>query len=254
MNMKKILVFLFVLTLFHSLFAQKENEKSRFSIGISYSPNYCFRTINNTDTSSIFQTIESIRNDDEKFKLGHSAGVSIGYNFSEHWALNTGVFYSDKGYETKKNELFFGSQIDPRNGFSFDTSNLPTHVIFREHFLYMDIPLSMQYKLRKEKFHFSISAGIIGNFFITDKRTTVFLYEDGSKSRDDYSITDVKSFFNLSPKISIGAEYFLNDKQSIRFEPSFQYGLIDIFDYAIQTWIWNAGVKITYFRHFNKKD
>lgn len=52
---------------------------------------------------------------------------------------------------------------------------------------------------------------------------------------------------NLSPLISAGFDYRLNNKRSLKVEPTFRYGILKTIEAPVSENIWNAGLNIGYY-------
>lgn len=250
----KLTTFLFTIVITANTFGQETQKNTptadfkRVQIGANFSPDYCFRMLKNNDGSSTSEAILKLRNSNERQKLGYSAGLNFIFNLRKKIGIEIGVQYSNKGYQTKMQDLTFASMIDPRHGFVYNTSGpTPTRGKFIYNDYYLDIPLKVNFIFGKKKIRFITSAGATTNVFIKETTTSVLEYEDGSHTRKTSSSTYDYNQFNISPLISVGIDWKLNEKNNLRIEPTFRYGVLKIIDAPLTGYLWNAGLNIGYY-------
>jgi hypothetical protein len=232
--MKRIAAF--VLLIFPLIsFAQKMSEQ-RFQIGVNFSTDICFRSLSSTDGSSINNVIIDQRNDWEIPKFGFTTGLNVMYTLNNHFSLESGVQYSNKGYQTSFLFLHSG-QLPP---------SVPEQVKYIYNYNYLDIPLRLNYVVGKKKIRFISSVGIATNVFLNYKQTNVLVYADRTEKVQSTQDYDFKRF-NLSPTISAGVDYKINDMMSLRLETIFRYGVLNIIDAPVTAHLFNGGLNISYF-------
>jgi hypothetical protein len=225
---------------------QPSNDFKRLIVGINVSPDYCFRTLS-SNGGSIAATITGLRNDQEEPKFGYTAGLNVCYNITKHFGFEMGVQYSNKGFETKETELTYGDPIDNRYGFVFQSSGSPgpTKIKFIYNHTYLDIPIRAIYSFGEKRVHFLASVGIATNIFLNATTTSVGEYANGETKRQTRDQMYKYEAIDLSPIISIGADYRISNKINLRAEPTFRYGLLTIVDAPITANLWSAGLNIT---------
>lgn len=252
--MKKLNL-LFLLIIVHNASAQDslrtglKGDVNRWSVGINVSPDYCNRTLINNYGSPIAAMIIDLRNKSEQYKIGYSAGLNIAYSFNKHTMVEFGLSYSDMGYATKKQELTFGDMIDPRFGFTYPTQgsgNPPDYwaIQFVYNYIYLNVPARLIFKFGEGKNKFVAGIGISGGYLI--KSTYRMVSDNGESISVSSSKLQYESFnkFNLFPEVSIGAERQLSQKFTLRVQPVFRYGLLQIIDASISAHLWSAGLNI----------
>jgi len=236
--MKKLFVLLAIIPLFTNAQDSITKKASKnISVGLSFSPNYNYRTLINKNGSPTGETIIVYRDKIEIGKLGFSAGANVNIKVSKIFEFQTGLFYSDKGYETKKVALDYQSP----------GPNLPTHFMAKYQMHYLDIPLKLNYISGQGRLKFIAGAGFSANFFLNGNVKPTIFYGDGrEESREKESLTSDFNKFNISALASIGLEYKLKENIFLRVEPTFQYGLktvsqprVDIAEY-----LWNVGLNV----------
>ena len=250
--MKRLVVFILV---FVSVFsyaqdsAQASKPKSRrVYIGASFSADYCYRTLINNDGSSLSSTIVSMYNNIDKPKFGYTSGISVGYKLSKHISIESGVLYSNKGYQTAEMELTFGYMIDRRRGFVYPSSPPEGRgrIIYR--YNYLDIPLRVNFVFGKKKLHIISSVGITTNLLVSATNTFVGKDVHGNIiSSSSSNTTSSYNRVNLSPMVSCGIEYTINPRMFFRIEPTFRYGILKLSDTPVTQYLWNAGINVGYY-------
>lgn len=211
-------------------------ETSGFQLGIHFSPDVCYRTLQNFDGSAMSEVILQQRNENETLKLGYTFGINTLFNLNKHVALETGINYSNKGYQTNMQVLYY-FQYDPA---------FPQKMKSIYNYHYIDIPMKANFILGKKKLRFISSIGLTTNVFIKETSTSVLVYSD--KTERNSSATNFNyNRFNLSPSIGLGIDYQLNDKMNLRIEPSFRYGILKIIDAPVTGYLFNAGLNLSYY-------
>lgn len=222
-------------------------EFKRLSIGVNISPDYCYRTLKNNNGSATSDLIIDLREESEGPKLGYTAGINAGYNFSKKWGVEMGIQYSNKGYAFKNSALTFGEMIDPRYGFIY-TSNgaaAPTYAKFVYHHHYLDVPVRVLYRFGKKRLHFVTSVGVTTNILLNATMTSVVKYGNDDAKRQTYDQPYDFNTFNISPTISVGVDYKINNKINLRAEPTFRYGLLKITDTPVTATLWSGGLNFS---------
>ncbi|HTA62930.1 MAG TPA: outer membrane beta-barrel protein [Bacteroidia bacterium] len=247
--MKKLLAFVFIIT---SVFAYaqdstKTKKVSRFFIGINFSPDYCFRTLKNNDGSSLSSELISIYNKVETAKFGFSTGINFCYLITTHISIDLGAQYSNKGFQEKDAELTFGSAIDRRRGFVYNTNNSSVTGKIVYAYNYLDIPLKVNFVFGKKKVRFISSLGLTTNLLINSKNIFIGKDNTGKSIENSSSTTSTYNRINLSPNVSCGIDYKVNNKMFFRIEPTFRYGILKMTDTPVTQYLWNAGLNISYY-------
>lgn len=245
------LLFVLLSTLPLVAFCQKDSTKTRGVVfGITYSPDYCFRTLK-PDGSEIAQTIANRRNADEKPVFGFTTGLSVLFPVSTRFIFETGVHYSSKGEQTKKFDLVW-PQPDP---------SLPVKISSVHHYNYLDIPFKAQFlfarsrmvplkflkkvmrgKVSGSDIGFFVSGGFSANVFLNESNTSTSEYSDGHVDTQKSYLYDGLSRVNIAAIAGIGMKYFIAQRISIRIEPVFRHSITPILDAPIKQYLWSAGV------------
>ena len=171
----KLITFLLSTAITVNIFGQEVAKDAsipdfnKIQVGVNFSPDYCFRTLKNNDGSLTSSSILKSRNENETGKLGYTTGINVIYNLKKSIGIEVGIQYSNKGYQTKMQDFTYGSMIDPRTGFVYNTSGqTPIQGEFIYNDYYIDIPLKVNFCFGKKKIRFITSAGLTGYSEQTD--------------------------------------------------------------------------------------
>ncbi|MFH0895806.1 MAG: outer membrane beta-barrel protein [Bacteroidota bacterium] len=249
--MKSHLLLLSLLLSFYS-FSQnttngsKEKGSSRFEIGVNFSPDLCYRTLDIIDASATGASlVYNDRNKNEVFKPGFSTGFSACYYLKKRLGIEAGVQFSDKGYNRKWYDLSFGSHLDPLFGFNGDTTNMAAKMKLNYHNYYFDIPFSVKYVLGKKNLRFETRLGVAVNIFIKETITTVLEYNNGEHERSSSETNYKYEPLNISPFAGFGIIYQINKSMSLSMAPIIRYGVFKIIkNEPLTAYLWNAGLDI----------
>ncbi len=240
-TMKNLTLFLLTLTAFSSYGQDKTKETptadfKRVQIGINVSPDVCFRTLKNNDGSWSSDLVVDQRNKMETVKVGYTAGLNVCFNIKKFVGLETGIQYSNKGYQTKKQDLIFG-QPDP---------SLPKQSKFVYDFHCIDIPVKANFTIGKKKVRFFTSVGVTTNIFIKETQTSFLIYSDRTDKKTSPTNFDYNKV-NISPTVSVGIDYKINGRMNLRVEPTFRYGVLKIIDTPVTGYLYSGGLNISYY-------
>ena len=211
----------------------------RFEIGISASPEICYRTLLNNDGSENSTSIINYRNENETVKLGYTAGLDLGYNFNERLGFQTGIQYANRGFSTKKIDIA-GSLMDPV---------VPESFKYNYNYHYLEIPAKVNFSFGENQIRLTTSAGLSSAFLIKQSRTYIGYYKD-TTTRQVFISNDAYNRFNLFATISAGLEMRFNPIMSIKVEPTFRYGLLKITDTPVSGHWYSGGVNVSYLVRF----
>jgi hypothetical protein len=215
--------------------SKTESNFNKIQLGINFSPDIAFRTLLNNHNLSENESIIEQRNQYESIKFTNSTGINFVYNFKPFVGLETGIQYSNKGYNFINKEIV---AIAPQD--------LPEKVRFNYNYHYIDIPLKVNFIFGKKKVRFIASTGICTNLLLLETQTNTFSYAD-RKERGSFKTQYDYRKFNLSPTISLGLDYKINDRMNFRIEPSFRYGVIKIIESPISAHLYSAGLNLAYY-------
>ena len=244
--MKKITLLL-ITTLNISMFAQdKPNDDAttfnKVQIGINFSPDIAYRAVKNVNTTYISNLLFANAANTETAKFGYTGGFNLCYNIKRYFGLEIGVQFSNKGYQTKTQNLIW-----PQT-----TVNQPTKYRDILNFYYLDIPVKANFSFGKKKLCFFSSIGLTTSVFLTEGSTSILTYADGKTTHNTQAggSNSYMTKVGLSPTISLGINYKINSKTSLRIEPTFRYGVIkadNTTSNGINYYLWTCGLNIGYY-------
>jgi hypothetical protein len=211
-------------------------EFKRVQIGINISPDICFRTLKNNDGSSSSDLVLKQNNENETIKFGYTAGINVCFNIKKFVGIETGIQYSNKGYQTKFEDVIY-SQPEP---------SAPNKAKLIYDFHCLDIPVKANFTIGKKKVRFFTSVGVTTNIFVKETSTSVLVYSDRT-DRKTNSINNDYNRVNFSATISAGIDYKINRRMNLRVEPTFRYGVFKIIDAPVTGYLYNGGLNISYY-------
>ena len=220
-----------------TIHGQAINTIPKISIGFNFSPDYSFRVLNNHDGNASSATVIKLRNDMEVAKFAYTTGLNICFDFSEYGGFETGIQFSNKGYKTKSQDLVYF----PPN------ASLPTKSKTNYAFQYIGIPLKAKFSFGKNKVRFLSSIGFMTSLLLNVKQTTNYEYSDGKTEKKSQSSKSGFNKVDISPMISVGIDYKLNNKIHLLAEPTFRYGVVKTKDAPVTETLWNAGLNVGFY-------
>lgn len=216
------LAFYFLTFISFASFGQGKVDLSKVQIGLSVSPDYCYI---------------SIVNPYEMPKVGFTAGLNAAYHFNKRVGLETGLHYSNKGFQTKMMDV---TLIDP-------DPTAPSQVQFIYNLDFIDIPLKANFYIGKRKTRFFTSAGLTTNLFLKATQTNVFVYADRTEKETMNLTENAIRKVNLTPSLSLGVDYTFNDNSHIRVEPILRYAMFKMVNVNLSGNLISTGLNISYF-------
>ncbi len=222
--MKKILIILFICPLV--CFTQNPSEtisKNNLSIGITFAPEYAYRTIKAVDVYGENQIPDSEK---EKSKFGFTTGLNLDYSFNNWLTFQTGVMFSNKGYK----------HMDIR----IDESDIGSEQDIKSNFYYLSIPLKAKFYFPDtQPLKFFASVGFSPDFYLS--RNTYF---DGEKL-DNYGDGSVLfNKVNLSFLGNLGFRYNLNSGFFLETSFSYKQALFKLNDTKLKRHLYSLGAEI----------
>lgn len=219
-------------------------------VGISFSPDLAYRILSNKNETELSETMVNFRNKSEQVKFGMTGDLSFSYWFQSRLGIQTGLSYSNRGYQSAKTELRFPSGIDPYYGFVYEPdSSGPSEVRFLDDFHYLGLPILLNFRTGPSKWQFFSSAGIIPEFLLKSSSRAIFYYNDGSKEKESNPSTQWYERINIVGSVSVGLEYHLSKDASLRIAPMLRFGLLPLSKTPIRAYLYNAGLQFGYYHN-----
>jgi len=117
------------------------HNNDKIQVGVYFSSDICYRTLkeneaNDTSAASFI----TYRNLTEEPKTGFTTAISFNYKLSKKVYFETGLQYSNKGYQVYNRYL----QV-------IQNDSIELHSIFKDNFQYISIPIKFYAYLSKKK-------------------------------------------------------------------------------------------------------
>ena len=187
-------------------------SQKKWSFGLNFSPDYCYRTLQEETTSPMFL---NRRNETEIPKVGYTAGASILWRIHRNVELETGLQYSDKGYKTNKLNLSWVS----------NDVHLPSNYQIVYRYQYFDIPVKLNYYLINTKLRLFVTGGMSINIF-NRQQTKLIIEETNDSHSSTLSENDLGfSTLNFSVLVGGGILYPVTKSWSVRLQPLYRMSL-----------------------------
>jgi hypothetical protein len=232
-------LFLFLLIIPLSAYCQSSGTitKRNFSIGLSVSPDYSFRTLKANASNQWFA---DSRNDIEIPKIGYTVGLKLHSGLNKRFSFEAGLLFSDKGERTRKTDLNFAQSKQA----------LPIKSSMIYHYFYLDIPLKVRYYfLATGNGGFFVSAGLSPNFFLSQKSTSIVEYDDGHIKKN-HSFRGNLSRVNLSFTAGIGFQTDISKALYLSIEPTYRRSITSIIDAEPKSYLFSAGLDLGLYYRF----
>ncbi len=213
-----------------------QSDFKRFQIGINFSPDICFRTLKINENHSTSNLVLNQRNKIETMKFGYTSGLNVCFSITKFIGMETGIQYSNKGYQTKFIDLT-SNQPDP---------SIPNKIKIIYNFHFIDIPLKVNFTLGKKKVRFFSSVGLTANILIKETQTSILVFSNHTDKQTQPTSYDYNKT-NISPTISLGIDYKINNRMNLRVEPTFRYGVLKIINAPLTGYLYNGGLNISYY-------
>lgn len=210
-------------------------ETQKLSIGISFSPDYCYRTLE-PDASS--KWIADGRDSIEIPKFGYTTGINIALKLNKRITLEMGLLYSNKGERTKTLTTVWVTLSGQPNL----NQALPMKITYFYHYIYLDIPIKANYYILTQRVKLFVSAGISPNIFLKQSVTAIYEYPDEHTSTRETSKNEGFSRINLAFTTGLGLGYDLTKKLYLKIEPTYQRSITTIIDAPIKGYLYSVGL------------
>ncbi|CAN5381706.1 hypothetical protein BH10BAC1_BH10BAC1_02710 [soil metagenome] len=219
-----------------SVFAKDSTwlNRSRFTIGIHASPDYCFRELGIVRGTDYALDTYEYRTRTEIPAIGFTTGAVISYTLKKQVAISLGVNYSQKCYTTEPLTL-----VTAQNPYE------PIGTIqFRHNFDYLEIPVKATAILGKKKIRFVASAGISPSFLLYEREIYKIKYNTGTRVNTKQQPNYINKTFNLFVNGSLGADIKMGKRMGLRLEPYYSYGLNQTVGESITEYLWCTGLNV----------
>ncbi len=233
-------------------FSQKPDsvKTTKWAVGLTYSPDFCYRTSYNKDNQSTYSNIE------EKPKFGFTTGINLLYRFMDKIGIEFGVLYSTKGQKLNTESYKWINPDDlqdptvPNYNASYAVvgANRKTKYTYQ----YVEVPLKVNVYLINKKLKVFPSVGCSVNIFAGKKTESVFDYEDGRHETEKSNYYNIKSNHTAEFAVlaGVGITYDITNKLFVKFEPSYRTFIRPLVDYPLSGTLYSLGANTGIYLNF----
>jgi hypothetical protein len=197
--------------------ADDSDKENKISIGIIYSPDYCFRILK-PDDSEMAKFMVDYYNTTQSHTIGFTSGLSLNYKLNKKIQFESGILLSEKGYKDKRGYEGI-HQYDPYPYRVYSTTY--------DYLYFIEIPLKVNYFVTSKKIKIYFTGGVSNSIFFKSGIIIKDTYADGTEKTINHKFrprSDIKNI-NLATTVGFGFFYSFTNRLSIRVEPTCRYFL-----------------------------
>jgi len=216
--MKKIFIVFAFIPWLSSVQVSKLFDANDFSLGLNFSPDYCYRTLKSKDalSKSYGEQLDKV----EYPKMGYTMGLNIRKPIHRRITIETGINFSSQG----------GKRIAYDHILTIIPGTGETMLAIKEtttyHNSFMNIPIKADYYLMVERVKLFVSLGIEPNFLFRQKTDWSMEFDDGHKESGTSTNDMGTRAFNLSMIAGIGLSYDIINKLYLIIQPEYRRALL----------------------------
>lgn len=233
-------LFLLILLLSISAYGKQNSDKkeSRISIGINFSPDYCYRKLAKDDknlSQTNWENYKRMLDSMHVPKFSYTTGINFRFQLNKRVSIETGLQYSNKGYKS----------IPMPTIYNWDQPNISIIATTILNYHYYSLPLKLNYALPMKKIHVLGTCGLTLDYLQKVSGKVIPEHpSDTIKARTNVSVYPYNKI-NISAIISTGLKYHYNKKISFQTEPTFRYSLLSFDSRSSQmTHLWSLGLNL----------
>lgn len=214
--------------------AQSKKTANKILIGYNFSSDYNYRSLKNNDNKPFTDVVIESRNKTEIAKFGYTTGINLLFNCFKNWSLETGLQYSNNGYQTRKQNLVF----------EIPNETSPSTAKFIYSYQYIGIPVKARYSFGKKNVRGFAAIGVLTNFLINEQTKIKLGYLNGKEeTKTEQNNSDLQPI-SILPVVSVGIDYKICRKMHLVAEPTFRYSLSKLKIAPISENLWNIGLNV----------
>lgn len=225
----------------NTYFTKSIKDFPTFQIGGIGGIDMCYRTLENKRNEASIDELIQYENQTQTVKFGYHAGIGFCINVSKHFGMETGIIYSNRGYETKLQEFIY-AQYDP---------SMPTHGRSIYNYNYIDIPLKANFFAGKGKVRFYASVGVSTNVLVAQNETFVRKYEDGRKTYEVYKSDLPLQNVVFTGLVAAGIDIKFSQQLNLRVSPNFSHNIGRFIDRPVSGYLWTTGISADFYFGWN---
>jgi hypothetical protein len=239
--MKHQLLTLFFLFSFVAYGQQDSMRLSKISMGVVYSPDYCYRILRFPADS---RWVQEMRNAEEMPMFGYSAGLALKYTLKPKITLETGAYFAIRGEQTKKTELIWAS-ADP---------TFPDKSKTKFKYTIIEFPLKVNYCLRSGKLSYAASLGVSANVFSEKNSKVISEYADGHTTTTISNVNIGYRKFNAAALIGAELKYQPAERIAFTLNPVYRQFITSLLvDGKAREYPYSIGATVGVYYTFKKK-
>ncbi|MGC9354216.1 MAG: outer membrane beta-barrel protein, partial [Mariniphaga sp.] len=204
---------------------------NKWFAGFVFSPDYAYRSLYGTDL--LGEEIVAIRNNQESPKFGITTGFSILYQVSTNFELESGLFFSDKGFRYASDDFY---------AFESDDPFIPKKATVIYRYRYLDVPLKVNWFFLNKKTRLFLSAGLTSHLFLEASFKNIHEFDGRTEKETFTDDNTIYSKVNLGFSGGIGMEYSISKRFYFRIQPEFRRILTSMAQTPIKMYCWSVGV------------
>ena len=223
------------------------------NFGIGFSPEISYRNVVKTDfVEGIDEFVERSNELDESI-FGYTAGAFFTKSFGRNLYFETGITYSQDGYNSVYRDYTYDFLVDQGLINSDDPGfDATTEIEIQNRFNAVGIPLNIVYISSGDKARFTWSLGITPEYLVGTSSERIYRFETGNEESFDVDFATDPPDFTLTASLSAGVELALDRTSAIRIEPIVRYGALPMFDEATyEVSLFSYGLSLKYFFDLN---
>ncbi len=200
-------------------------ESSKIKWGVFFSPGVSHLQVKSKNGSG---NLFDFSHDPYDLKIAYSIGGVMNLQFNHTWGMEIGVQYSNRGFQETNEDPTYGDYLGNDNVYETNDPSISS-VTIKQNYNYLELPFRFTLTAGKGNLCFITGLGITPGILIAPREVGIIEYEEGDTERNTSRIEDIRSF-SLTPTISLGLEYHLNNNQMIRLEPNLGYSILSLTD------------------------
>ena len=225
------------------VFAQsvEKNPAKKFSVGVSFSPDYSYRKLYSSDNDSFID----LRNETESPRFGFTTGIVTSYQISNRFVLESGILFSDKGdkYGFVLDDIILpGDPFNNRNDLS-----IPEKHTSKYHYYFLGIPLKMNYYFFRKDVGLFMSMGVSVDYLLDAKYRSKSEFKDRTEKNVKPLNNEDFNKVNTVGLAGFGIDYKITRRLKFQVEPIFRYSFTPLVNAPLKGYLYSFGVDFTVF-------
>lgn len=229
--MKELIIITILIAPLFGMAQESVSGKDIFLIGVNFSPNFCYRTLDYPDE---LQTVVDSRVESEHPSFGFNVGIATRYFFVTNLEVELGIQFS------RQTHIFKNVPISDAMG-----NISPGLADSQLRYHYIELPLRANYRFLNRKVFGYVTTGISINVFLNDQSKSWITYYTG-----ETDVITFESSINTFSKTAFavlggfGIGYHITEKLNLTLEPLCRYSLTSLAKAPIDQYNYSLGCQI----------